>query len=166
MHLHYDRSRGEYGSLKTGNRKRDIPMPDVLAAALETIRGQSSFPGADDPVFSSCHGKPISANNVRKRWLVPLGTRLKLPGALGWHTFRHSHATLTKQLGLNDQDRMALTGHASTEMIGRYTHEDRRKTVEAIAAKIIGESNNSDQQLTSEIKQPLKAKLLRMPKVG
>jgi integrase len=123
--------RGEYTSLKTESRKRDIPIAGALYDALAGIRAAGKFVGAADPVFASRSGRPVCGNNVQKRFLTPIGERLGLP-RLGWHTFRHTHASLMKQLNVGDRDRMALMGHGSLEMLYRYTHEERAAMAVAV----------------------------------
>ena len=137
----------ERGSLKTENRRRNLPMPKAVLVALGRLRSVSNFSGPDDPVFANKVGKPLSDNNVVKRVFQ------KLPPELAWvrwHMFRHTHTTFSKMQGASAHDRRALTGHGSFEMLDRYTHEDYERMweiVEKIAVRIM---SDSDQQLTSE----------------
>ncbi len=44
--------------------------------------------------------------------------------SLGFHSLRHSAASLLKQAGVSDIDIRKITGHASSEMLAIYTHEE------------------------------------------
>lgn len=58
---------GRPGSLKTGHRRRMVPLPDVLVQALKKLREQSKWPGPEDPVLAGvgvAHlgRQPVGAN--------------------------------------------------------------------------------------------------------
>src|SRR5215831_11878673 len=132
-------TRGEYGPLKTGNRKRNIPIPEQLVAALAQLKQKARFTGPDDVVFASRRGTPLSQNNLRNRTLKKIAKQLELPG-LSWHTFRYSHANFTESIEMHARDRQALMGHGSIDMTDRYTEEDReriRNGLEKIAERIV-----------------------------
>jgi integrase len=127
----------ERGTLKTKNRKRNLPLPVALQAALAQLKLCSRFNSPDDPVFANQAGKPISDNNVVKRVFAKLPIELAW---VTWHVFRHTHATLTKMLGASGQDRRGLMGHGSFEMLEVYTHEDyerMREIVEGLTARLL-----------------------------
>ncbi|HEY6392348.1 MAG TPA: tyrosine-type recombinase/integrase, partial [Bryobacteraceae bacterium] len=147
-HYYYN----ERGTLKTQKRKRNLPMPKAVQEALAALRKTAKYKNDEEPVFANekgkCDGKPISDNTVVKHVFRRLPHDLNLSWVT-WHTFRHTHATLTKTLGASVHDRMALMGHGSAEMTDRYTHQDyerMREVTEQIAGRIL---SNSDQQLTS-----------------
>lgn len=132
-------TRGEFGTLKTGNRRRNVPIPDVLVSALASLKQRASFVGPEDTVFCSRRGTPIAENNVRRRVLAPMAGRIGV-ARLSWHVFRYSHATFTSSIEMNAKDRQALMGHGSLEMTDRYTSEDldrMRGGLAKIAALII-----------------------------
>ena len=59
--------------------------------------------------------------------------------SIGWHTFRHTHATLGEQIGMSLSDRQAQMGHGDVRMTMHYTHSDierRRAGVEAMSEKL------------------------------
>lgn len=116
-------SRGEVGSLKTGTRKRNIPMPESLVEALAKLKARHAYVGLDDVVFCSRRGTPISGNNVGKRILSKMAETIGV-SRLGWHNFRYTHATLTQAVGMNSRDRQDLMGHGALEMTQRYTAQD------------------------------------------
>ena len=134
----------ERGTLKTKNRKRNLPIPTTLQVALLGLSAHSRFNSPDDPVFANQAGKPLSDNNVLKRVFK------KLPADLSWvtwHMFRHTHATFSKMLGASGQDRRALTGHGSYEMLDHYTHADNeraREIVQAMEDRIFSAGRQND----------------------
>ena len=165
----------ERGTLKTKNRKRNLPIPEMLHRALVGLSAHSRFNAPDDPVFANQAGKPLSDNNVAKRVFA------KLPADLNWvtwHMFRHTHATFSKMLGASGQDRRALTGHGSYEMLDHYTHADNeraREIVQEMENRIFsaggqnedsdqkgmdsaGNSDNSDHQLTTRRRKVVDSK--------
>jgi integrase len=132
-------SRGEYGSLKTSSRKRDIPIPPALVAVLATLKNRPRFSGPDDTVFSGGTGQPISENNTRKRKLAPIAKALGIT-RLSWHVFRYSHATFTEASGMPAHDRQSLMGHGAMDQTDRYTMEDQERVrggLESIALMIL-----------------------------
>lgn len=119
-------TRGEIGTLKTGNRKRNVPLPEVLVAALAKLKARPKYIGPDDVVFCSRRGTPINENNVRRRGFSKLAQEIGV-SRLGWHVFRYSHATFTESIGMHAKDRQALMGHGALEMTDRYTVEDHER---------------------------------------
>jgi integrase len=125
---HY--GRGETGTLKTGQRKRNIPLPEPLVNALLSLHRQvgatlhhGSANSPDDVVFASRTGRPVNENNTRKRLFGKIAKTLGLK-RLGWHTFRYTHATLTQSVGMHSRDRQALMGHGALEQTQAYTQVD------------------------------------------
>jgi len=65
---------------------------------------------------------------------------------LGWHAFRHTHATLGEQIGMTLSDRQAQMGHGDVRMTMHYTHSDlnrRRVAVEAITERLLAADTNT-----------------------
>lgn len=136
---------GEYTSVKTGSRKRNIPMSEDLVAALSALRRRPKFNAPDDVVFASRNGTPVSRGNIHRRVLKPLAAQLGIT-RLGWHVFRYTHATLTKTVRMPDHERQGLMGHSSLNQTDRYTMEERehirsgiRRVSELIASNVSSE---------------------------
>lgn len=131
--------RGEYGTLKTGERKRDIPLSGPMVDLLKTMRRRGRWTKPEDPVFAARNGKPLDEHNIQRRHLSPIGKKMGL-SHLGWHTFRHTFETWLERSGAAVADRQALLGHGSVEMMDRYTHEDRARmiaSVEGVAGQLV-----------------------------
>lgn len=129
---------GRRGTLKTGNRRRIVPLPKLLVKALRDLWKVSAHRGLTDPVLAGQEGKPVWADNLQKRHLKKLAVSVDLPW-LSWHVFRHTCATLAKNAGMFEPDRQVLMGHAPRTMTDRYTHEDwsrLRAKIEEIAADV------------------------------
>jgi integrase len=157
---------GRAGSLKTGNRRRNVPLPKVLVELLLEIRRASKWNGPEDTVFAGQGGEPIWADNLVKRSLKPKAVALAMPW-LSPHVLRHTFATLTKDLGMAYMDREYLMGHSPASMTDRYTHEDwerMRGRVEELAAEVTkapekrNEGDDSDQYTASKTRQVHKSK--------
>lgn len=119
-------TRGEVGTLKTGSRRRNVPLPELLVAALAQLKQRPKFTSPEDVVFAARNGRPVDQNNVRARLFTRIAENLGL-SRLSWHVFRYSHATFTLSTGMGARDRQALMGHGSLEMTDRYTAEDQER---------------------------------------
>jgi integrase len=123
------------GSVKTGNRYRTVPLPEIVVESLRRLREAPGPAGPDDPVFASRNGTPIDANNTRNRVFKRAGDALGFH--VNWHAFRHTAATWAEAVGMAMSDRVAMMGHGSASMTQYYTHEDldrQRGSVERMAA--------------------------------
>jgi integrase len=126
---------GNLGSVKTGNRYRTVPLPEIVVESLRRLREAPGPAGPDDPVFASRNGTPIDANNTRNRVFKRAGDALGFH--VNWHAFRHTAATWAEAVGMAMSDRVAMMGHGSASMTQYYTHEDldrQRGSVERMAA--------------------------------
>ena len=83
-------SRGEVGTLKTGNRKRNVPLPGIVVKALACLKQRPHFTGPEDVVFCSRRGTPINENNVRRRGFTQVAKALGI-SRLSWHVWRYRH---------------------------------------------------------------------------
>lgn len=137
--------RGHFGSRKAKSRRRNVPLSTSLVEALTRLRQKSSFAAAEDLVFASKNGTPLTERNLTRRYLKPAGKKLGMPW-LSWHVFRHTHATFGEQIGMALSDRQAQMGNADVEMTLHYTHSDlerRSAAVETIAQKLVGGQNGA-----------------------
>jgi integrase len=106
--------------------------------ALQDLRSGSEFSGPDDLVFAATKGTPLSEANLMRRVIKPIAVKLGMPW-LGWHVFRHTHATLGEQIGMALSDRQAQMGHGDIRMTMHYTHSDlerRRRGIEAMSERL------------------------------
>src|SRR5260370_14549579 len=110
---------GSFGTPKTRSSRRDIPISGFARVLLE---GLSTSATQDDLVFHSRNGAPVNPKNLANRVLRPACRALDLP-VVGWHSFRHTHATLLGDSGGSLKTAQALLGHSDVETtLNIYTH--------------------------------------------
>ncbi len=68
----------------------------------------------DDLVFATWSGKPISPNNVLRRWVFPACAKLGLPNAT-WLTFRRTYSSWAHEKGVPGKVVAELMGHAKVD---------------------------------------------------
>jgi integrase len=130
----WDAKTRKVGRPKSG-KSRDIPISPELARSLWRLQRRP-----DDLLFTSPRGERLNYQNALRRMLVPI---LKAASAgegatdltwAGFHTFRHTFATLLIVVyGVNVKRVSKLLGHhAASYTLDVYTHlfdEDRGPTV-------------------------------------
>jgi len=113
---------GHFSTPKTHSSVRQIPLSSPLA---ELLRRRKTLAGDTCPealVFATRKGTPLSPQNILKRVIHPTCVRLKMP-RVGWHTFRHTHATLLNELGESVKTAQAILGHSDiATTLQVYTH--------------------------------------------
>jgi integrase len=105
---------------KYGRREIRLPAPLVyrLRAYLAALDDQDSTALA----FTNRDGNPIEPGNLRRRGLKPLVEEVDAPWA-GFHTFRHTFASIHLSQGTNLlQLSRALGHHSAAFTLSRYTH--------------------------------------------
>ncbi len=143
--------RGDFSSVKTGSRRRIVPLLACVVQALKQIRLRSQFTGPDDVVFASSTGRPLDDHNIAARKLKPEGKKLGMPW-LNWHCLRRTHTTLADSVGMPLADRQAMMGHATAGMTMHYTAGDverRREYMQRIEDRLF-EVSSADQVPTKK----------------
>jgi integrase len=93
---------GFVGDMKTEASRKPIPLDSALAEVLLDWRGRSAYNRQQDWVFASPRLKgaqPYSPDTIRAKAIKPAAQRAGITKRIGWHTFRHSFATLLKSNG-------------------------------------------------------------------
>lgn len=137
-------------TLRAGNTKdgetRTIPLrPEVLRSLLALrvaharVTGQP--PAPDARIFLTPQGARWGADTGNfLRWLHEVMRIAQVPkkgpcgGTLNVHALRHTFVTMLVREGVPDQVIAKLTGHASLQMVKRYTHLNRDDMRRAIAS--------------------------------
>jgi integrase len=114
-------------NLKTEASRRKMPIATLLVPILAEWKKKCGYSAETDWVFASpvTGGEtPYWPDAMLKRHIRPAAVRAKVTKKFGWHTFRHSLATL---LGYKKEDSKTvqeIMGHASRKMLDVYQHGD------------------------------------------
>ncbi len=140
-HLDFDRRvirvreslyEGKFTLPKTKSSVRDIPMSNGLCALLVEHRRTVATTQPDELVFANECGLPLNPQRLLREALYPACDRLGLP-RIGWHAFRHTHATLLSDGGEPLKLAQAQLGHSDlATTLQVYTHvvpESQRRAV-------------------------------------
>jgi integrase len=90
------------GDLKTEASHKPIPLDPELARELLEWRYLSPFNQEADWAFASPEMKgrqPYWPENLLRRYIRPAAEKCGIRKTIGWHTFRHSYASLLKANG-------------------------------------------------------------------
>ena len=113
--------RGELKRLKSARSRRTIPLSAGMADSLRERRARS-YTGQQAPVWSNHFGGYVDARNVRRRVLDKATRPLGL-GWVGFHTFRHTCASLLFAGGKDVKQVQEWLGHADPGFTLRtYVH--------------------------------------------
>jgi integrase len=137
---------GQLVAPKTQGSVRTIYFGDTLGKALAEHYERTGHKGPEDYVFCGKTGTPLNPDVLRKDVLYPLLDRLQIPrssGASGFHTFRHSAASILNERTGNLKLAQKLLGHSTIDMTANvYTHtsdESEREAALAIERAIGGD---------------------------
>lgn len=107
---------------KSRHGKRDVPLDPELVSKLRSHVSVLADGSADALAFPSLRGTPLDPDNLRTRMLKPVAEEAGAPWA-GWHTLRHTYASLQLARGVNVlQLSRALGHHSPTVTLNRYCH--------------------------------------------
>jgi integrase len=104
--------KGRFNPPKSKYGRRDVPLSHELVIDLRHFRSRAERSGGTDLVFSSADGRPLHDRNLSARMLKPAAGEAGVPWA-GWHTFRHTCASLLFARGANAVQVQRWLGHHS-----------------------------------------------------
>jgi integrase len=114
--------RGELGLPKSRHSRREVPISHALVRALRDHRKLSEWPGDTNPVFPTTTGTILAPNNLSRRVLKPAAEEAGAPWA-GFHTFRHTCASMLFAEGRNAVQVQRWLGHHSPAFtLATYVH--------------------------------------------
>jgi len=114
--------RGKVEPPKSRHGRRDVPLDAALVSELRAWRAGTEWPNADDLVFPSLAGTGQNVENLRSRILRPAAEEAGAPWA-GFHTFRHTCASLLFARGCNAVQVQRWLGHHSAAFtLETYVH--------------------------------------------
>lgn len=112
--------------LKTKASRKSLPIFPKLAAALTEWRKQTPYKQDEDWVFASPYteGKrPYWPESALKDHIRPAADRAKITKQVGWHTFRHSLASLLGDKREETKVVQEILRHASSRItVDLYQH--------------------------------------------
>jgi len=115
----------EFGTTKSENRERILPVPDMIVEALRNHKARSRWTGADDVVFGSTErrGIPLNTRNLKARVLNKVAAKLGLQ--FTFHVGRRSFASITSSMASWSQtERRKMLGHGADTMTNHYSHAE------------------------------------------
>src|SRR5215472_11552144 len=115
------------GICKTEVSQKPVPLHESLAQALLEWRRHTSFRKREDWVFASPHSsgkRPYWAQAIMRYHVAPAARRIQLQKRVGWHTFRHTYATMLKQVGLTSKSCKSCSGIPRCD--ARWTHTPKQ----------------------------------------
>jgi integrase len=114
--------RGKLGPPKSRHARRDVPLPSGLVLALRERRKETERPGDDDLAFPAGNGAYLHVGNLRRRVLKPAREGAGVEW-VGFHTFRHTCASLLFAEGRNAVQVQRWLGHHSAAFtLTTYVH--------------------------------------------
>jgi integrase len=113
--------RGRVEPPKTRHGRRSVRLPYTVVVALRAHLADVAD-GPDALVFPSRAGTALDPDNLRSRVLKPAAQEAGVPWA-GWHSLRHTFASLQLARGTNVlQLSRALGHHSPAFTLERYCH--------------------------------------------
>jgi integrase len=115
--------RGRVEPPKSRYGVRQVPLERSLARALRARRRLAGAGAADEGLaFCTASGAPLSPGNLRRRLLKPLAQEANVPW-IGFHSFRHTCASLLFAEGRNAVQVQRWLGHHSPAFtLATYVH--------------------------------------------
>lgn len=103
---------GKFDTPKTEGSVREIPLSPAALQLLDEWRGRAKDRRPDALVFSTRSGKPISPNNILRRFVFPVCEDLGLPRST-WLTFRRTYSSWAHDMGVPHKVLAQLMGHTN-----------------------------------------------------
>lgn len=114
--------RGRLEPPKTRHGRREVPLSPTLVNELRAWQKATEWPRDEDLVFPGMTGEPLNYGNVRHRVLVPTAQEAGVPW-IGFHTFRHTCASMLFDQGRNAKQVQRWLGHHSASFtLDTYVH--------------------------------------------
>ena len=127
MEIHLSRGivHQHIGEMKTETSKKPLPLGAGLAEVFMDWRAQTRFNQPGDWIFASSEkqGKqPYWPDSLMRKVIRPAAVRAGITKRLGWHTFRHSYATLLKANGEDVKTVQECLRHSTSKVtLDAYT---------------------------------------------
>ena len=132
------------GDTKTEASRKPVPLHPVVTEELKHWRRESLYSSDLDYVFPSVEkngAQPISPDTILNRQIRPALKKLGITKTVGFHTFRHTLATMLRQNGIDIKTAQELLRHANPRItMGIYQQavsEEKRMTQDKVVNGLI-----------------------------
>ena len=105
---------GAFSTPKTAAGLRQIPLSDAAVQLLADWRARVKRTDPESLLFSTWSGKPISPNNVARRWIYPACETQGLR-RVNWLTLRRTYSSWAHEKGVPGKVIAQLMGHAKVD---------------------------------------------------
>ena len=154
LELHVTRSIAlqRVGPCKTEASQKPVPLDPELAEALLKWRRQSAYPEDKDWVFASPAKKgklPYWSFSIFRVYIKPALKAAMITGKVGWHTFRHSFATILKSHGEDVKTVQELLRHANSSVtLNLYAQAvtDIKRNAQSKVARLVFQSEKAQEE--------------------
>jgi len=106
---------GSFDTPKTEAGNRMVPLSDAGLTLLSDWQNSVSRTGADDLIFCTRTGQPISPNNLIRRCLMQACDELGLPHVT-WLTFRRTYSSWSHDKGVPAKVTAQIMGHTNVDV--------------------------------------------------
>jgi integrase len=139
LHIRRDVYQYVVDEVKTSTSQASLPLAPEVIGELQRWRSQASFIGAEDFVFASERrtkkhphaGGPRGDGSILEYHIKPASRRAGI-GKIGWHTFRHTNASIMDPEGIRMKVAQELLRHADIQTtMNVYTGAMERDKQEA-----------------------------------
>lgn len=107
------------GGMKTEASQKPVSMESELAALMKDWKDRTSYNEPEDWVFASPETKgkrPFWPENIMRRHIRPAAERCGIKKRIGFHTFRHTLATVLKANGEDVKTVQEILRHANSRI--------------------------------------------------
>ena len=129
------------GPCKTESSQKPVPAHSDLLEALRQWYEESRYRSPESWVFASPQTlgrRPLLAQQIMRRHIVPVARKLGITKRIGWHTFRHTYSTLLRSTGAELKTMQELLRHSTIRVtLDTYTQAvtaEKRNAQEAVVA--------------------------------
>lgn len=136
--------RGHVGELKTEASHQHLPLAPELAELFFRWKSTTEFSKPEHWVFASpftAGEYPYLSMCVLDKRVKPAAKRAGLGNDIGWHTFRHTYATLLRDAGTEAKVQQELMRHAdmrtTMNVYGSSVTETRREANAKVVRMVI-----------------------------
>jgi integrase len=135
------------GPCKTEASQKPVPLDPELAEVLLMWRRRSPYPMDDDWVFASPASRgelPYWSFSIFRVYIRPALKAAEITGKVGWHTFRHSYATILKSHGEDVKTVQELLRHANSSVtMNLYAQAvtDIKRSAQSKVARLVFKSD-------------------------